>query len=69
MKSINKFFLLALFAFPFCANAQTDIDALRYSQTSIAGTARFTSMAGAFGALGGDFSSLATNPAGVAIYR
>jgi len=50
-------------------NAQTDADALRYSQTSITGTARYTAMAGAFGALGGDFSSIATNPAGLGIYR
>jgi hypothetical protein len=45
------------------------MDALRYSQTSIAGTARFTAMAGAFSALGGDFSTLSTNPAGIALYR
>jgi len=49
--------------------AQSDVDALRYSQTNIAGTARFTAMAGAFGALGGDFSTLSWNPAGIAIYR
>lgn len=49
--------------------AQTDLDAFRYSQSNISGTTRFTSMGGAFGALGGDFSSLAVNPAGIAIYR
>jgi len=49
--------------------AQTDIDALRYSLPGLAGSARSTSMGGAFGALGGDFSSLAGNPAGIAIYR
>jgi hypothetical protein len=69
MKTINKFFAIALFVIPFYVKAQTDADALRYSQTSIAGTARFTAMGGAFGALGGDFSSLAYNPAGIAIYR
>jgi len=51
------------------AFAQNEIDALRYSQLQYGGTARFTSMAGAFGALGGDFSVLSTNPAGIAIYR
>ena len=51
------------------SKAQSDADALRYSQTSVTGTARFTSMAGAFGALGGDFSSAALNPAGLGIYR
>ena len=49
--------------------AQTDVDALRYSGSSTTGTARFTAMSGAFGALGGDFSSIAQNPAGIAIYR
>jgi len=50
-------------------SAQNEADALRYSQTSIAGTARFISMAGAFSALGGDFSTLSANPAGIALYR
>jgi hypothetical protein len=51
------------------ANAQTDADAFRFSGTGISGTSRFTAMSGAFGALGGDFSSLSTNPAGIGIYR
>ena len=50
-------------------NAQTDVDAFRYSGGSITGTSRFTAMSGAFGALGGDFTSLSYNPAGIAIYR
>ena len=33
------------------------------------GTARFQAMAGAFGALGGDFSALAINPAGAAVFK
>lgn len=33
------------------------------------GTARFMSMGGAFGALGGDLSTLTQNPAGLGIYR
>lgn len=51
------------------AIAQSDIDALRYSQQMPSGSARFTGMAGSFGALGGDISSLSQNPAGVAVYR
>jgi long-subunit fatty acid transport protein len=51
------------------AAAQTDVDALRYSQTTFGGSARALSMGGAFGALGGDLSSLSVNPAGIAIYR
>lgn len=50
-------------------NAQTHADALRYSQPTIGGTARSIAMGGAFGALGGDFSTLSTNPAGIAVYR
>lgn len=51
------------------AIAQNETDVLRYSQTYMKGTARFTAMGGAFGALGGDISSLMVNPAGVAVYR
>jgi hypothetical protein len=70
MKAKNKLFVIVSLLIPCIVSGQTtDIDALRYSLTSIAGTARFTSMAGAFGALGGDISSLAYNPAGIAIYR
>ncbi len=49
--------------------AQGEFDALRYCQTDINGTARFMSMAGAFGALGGDASSIGINPAGLGVYR
>ncbi|REJ84504.1 MAG: hypothetical protein DWQ44_09120 [Bacteroidetes bacterium] len=58
-----------LIALPCLAFAQTDIDAFRFSRASTAGTARSISMGGAFGALGGDFSTLASNPAGIAIFR
>ncbi len=49
--------------------AQNIDDALRYSQVFYGGTARFTSMGGAFTALGGDLSTLSQNPAGLGIYR
>jgi len=52
----------------FCV-AQNEVDALRYSQNFFSGTARSVSMGGALGALGGDFSTLSTNPAGLGIYR
>ncbi len=44
-------------------------DALNYTDNSYQGTARFNSMSGAFGALGGDLSSIAVNPAGSAILK
>jgi len=49
--------------------AQNETDALRYSQNFFGGTARSTAMGGAFGALGGDFSSASLNPAGIGVYR
>jgi len=44
-------------------------DAVRYSQDEIQGTARFRAMSGAFGALGGDMSSVNINPAGSVIFN
>ncbi|MDR2064953.1 MAG: outer membrane protein transport protein [Prevotellaceae bacterium] len=49
--------------------AQDRYDAVRWSQYFYDGTARFSSMGGAFGALGGDFASLSINPAGIGVYR
>lgn len=51
------------------ATAQNETDALRYSQISPTGTARFAALGGAFGALGSDFTTLSFNPAGIAFYR
>lgn len=51
------------------ARAQNELDALRFSMTDPGSTARFIAMGGAFGALGGDFSTLSLNPAGLGIYR
>ena len=51
------------------AFAQDLTEALRYSNYHISGTARSAAMGNAFGALGGDFSSLSINPAGVGVYR
>ena len=65
-KYILSIFLLGL---TLCLAAQSHVDALRYSQHTIGGTARSVAMGGAFGALGGDFSTLSTNPAGLGVYR
>jgi hypothetical protein len=48
---------------------QSHQDVLRVSQAFNAGTARFVSMGGAFGALGADFTTLSYNPAGLGAYR
>ncbi len=68
MKTMMKLLLIAVVP-SLSAMAQNEVDALRYSQTTIGGTARYVSMAGAFGALGGDFSTLSTNPASIGIYK
>jgi hypothetical protein len=49
-------------------HAQTITDALRYGNDQLNGTARFNALSGAFGALGGDLSAMATNPAGSAVF-
>ena len=61
--------LFAALAISITINAQNEIDALRYSTQNLLGTARYTSMAGAFGSLGGDFSGLSSNPAGIGMYQ
>ncbi|HKR07391.1 MAG TPA: hypothetical protein VJY62_22345 [Bacteroidia bacterium] len=71
MKKVMKSIPLLLTCYCLTGNvfAQNDVDAIRYSQTNVAATARSLSMGGAFGALGADFSALSTNPAGIALYR
>ncbi|QXP77953.1 MULTISPECIES: OmpP1/FadL family transporter [Winogradskyella] len=49
--------------------AQDITDAVRYSMDEIQGTARFRAMGGAFGALGGDMSSININPASSAVFN
>ena len=65
------YFTVMLLSIAYISNAQTlsynDIGVL-FSQESINGTARFNAMSGAFGALGGDLSSIETNPAGAAVF-
>lgn len=53
----------------FSANSQSAVDAYSLSRQDLRGTARFLSMGGAFGALGGDLSVLSQNPGGIGIYR
>lgn len=66
MKKYISFFTLVI---SFSAmQAQEVSDALRYSQNSPLGTARFRAMSGAFGALGGDLSAISVNPASSAVF-
>ena len=61
------FFLITVFVMSI-GNAQDITDGLRYSSENPTGTARFNAMSGAFGALGGDLSATAINPAGSAVF-
>ncbi len=67
MKRIHILALMAVVAG--AASAQSALDAHVIGQRDLRGTARFMSMAGAFGALGGDLSTLNQNPAGIGVYR
>lgn len=49
--------------------AQSEVDLLRLSNNDLTGTARSVAMGGAFGALGGDISGIAINPAGIGVYQ
>ena len=51
------------------ANAQNAYDASIVLGSELNGTARFVGMGGAMGALGGDISTISTNPAGLGIFR
>ncbi|MDR1004250.1 MAG: TonB-dependent receptor [Prevotellaceae bacterium] len=67
---MRKILFAALTAFmTLNAGAQTIYDGTLFSNTDLNGTARFVGMGGAMGALGGDISTIGTNPAGIAIYR
>ena len=68
MKKVFSLLLFILIASSI-SFAQNGSDALRYSQNFNEGSARFSSMGGAFGALGADFSSIFINPAGLGVYR
>ena len=52
------------------AQTLTEADAaILFSKHDLNGTARFNSMGGAFGAVGGDYSAMDINPAGIAIFK
>jgi hypothetical protein len=51
------------------ASAQDELDAIRYGFQTYHGTARGMSIGSALGSIGGDFSTLSVNPAGLGVYR
>jgi len=66
-----KKILVNIFAVLLCATAiaQSESDALRYSFYMPNGTARANGMAGSFGAIGADPSTIGFNPAGMGVYK
>ena len=68
MKKITYIIVLFLFMTGY-SYGQGEIEANQFSRGDLNGTARSVSMGGAFGALGGDLSGVAINPAGIAVYR
>ena len=61
-------YVYLLLSISFTGYSQTFEDVLRYSSYFHEGTARFNSMGGAFGALGGDLSAISINPASSSIF-
>lgn len=69
MKKAQGFLFGLMFLLAGTVSAQNELDALRYSQINVLGTARYAAMGGAFGALGGDMTTLSVNPAGIGVFR
>lgn len=70
MKKILVIFIMVLFVKSVLYSQSVYVDnALKFSSYDYGGTARFVGMGGAFGALGGDFSAIAINPAGLGVFR
>lgn len=68
---MKRFILVIGFvcSFSIWSIAQNEEDVLRYSQIEFSGTARYVGLGGAYGAIGADFSSLSSNPAGIGVYK
>ncbi len=69
MKKFIAFNLIVFFIGNGLLKAQTSVDVFRASYTNPAATARTLGISNAIGSLGGDFSALSINPAGIATYR
>lgn len=66
---LNRYLPVIFSLVPTVMLAQGAVDVFKMSQNELRGTARFMSMGGAFGALGGDITTLGQNPAGIGVYR
>jgi hypothetical protein len=64
-----SFFILSFLNLALISNAQTLMDARLFGQNMNLGNARFHSMSGSMGALGGNASAITTNIGGLGVYR
>ncbi|MEY8684751.1 TonB-dependent receptor [Bacteroides sp. AN502(2024)] len=69
MKKIMVLSALGMLMIASGGMAQTIYDGAKLTGKDLNGTARFVGMGGAMGALGGDISTIGTNPAGIGLYR
>ena len=69
MKRNRLFLFAALLPALSVMQAQTSYEAVELLGSDLNGTARYVGMGGAMSALGADISTMATNPAGTALYR
>jgi hypothetical protein len=68
-RRIYTLMMCSLLGASYVATAQDEIDAFRFSNTTVQGTARSMGFGNTLGSVGGDFSTLSVNPAGIGIYR
>ena len=69
MKAKSIISALVMFGVATVVSAQNMDDAIRYTNIVPSGTAKFVSMGGAMGAIGGDLTAITVNPAGIGVYR
>ncbi|RSK31177.1 hypothetical protein [Hymenobacter metallilatus] len=69
MKTLQYGLAVALLGSASHAFAQYNVDALRFSQSQPAGTARTLGLGGATTAVGGDYGSVSVNPAGLGMFQ
>ncbi|MBO7271441.1 MAG: hypothetical protein J6U89_01040 [Bacteroidaceae bacterium] len=66
---MKRFLYAILLILPLAVSSQNMYNMSALFDNSPSGSARFLSMGGSMGALGGDISVMGTNPAGTAVYR
>lgn len=69
MKTRYIILILVMSLFSQTGHSQNSSDAYRFSSYDVLGSARFVALGGAYGAVGGDLSTLNYNPAGLGIFQ